>query len=127
MLARSVCKVASSSAGTMSSTRAVGPEMPALFTSTSSPPRRDSAASMNASSSASCPASARTPGCPQAASAASSTSDTNTAAPQAAKLSAMTRPIPPAPAVIATRRAVRSRGTGVRAPWGMVGVLWWMA
>src|SRR5206468_1339175 len=50
------------------------------------------------------------------ASAASSTSDTKTRAPQPAKLSAITLPIPPAPAVIATRSPVKSSGTGVLAP-----------
>ena len=40
-------------------------------------------------------------------------------APQKAKLSAITRPIPPAPAVMAMRSPVRSSGTGVVAAWLM--------
>ena len=51
-----------------------------------------------------------------AASAASSMSETNTSRAAAAKPSAMTRPMPPAPAVIATRRPVRSTGRWVVAP-----------
>ena len=117
MLSTSIRSVASSSSGVTCSTSLVGPAMPALLTSTSRPFRCPIAASMKPSHSAATPASARMPACPQLASEASSTSETNTSAPQAAKLSAMTLPIPLAPAVMATRRPVRSTVSGVRAPW----------
>jgi hypothetical protein len=108
--------VASSASGVTSSTRAVGPAMPALLTSTSSPPSAATALSTNASHSETAPASARIPLCPHAARAPSSTSETNTAAPHAAKLSAMTLPMPLAPALMATRSPLRSTVNGVLAP-----------
>ena len=69
MAARSTRSVSSTSSGVMSSTRLVGPAMPALFTITSSPPSSASAASMNRSRSSVRPASANMPGWPHAVSA----------------------------------------------------------
>ena len=60
--------------------------------------------------------SANTDGCGQAARASLSTSQRNTRAPQAAKLSAMTRPIPAAPAVIATRSPSKRTVSGAVLP-----------
>src|ERR1700674_291545 len=98
----------SQSAGSMSSTFAVGPAMPALLTSTSSPPSSRSTSAKRRSTSARRETSATlwvTAGRSrrQAASAAASMSHTCTRAPCCWNVAAMARPIPAAPAVTSTR------------------------
>jgi hypothetical protein len=93
-----------------------GPAMPASFTNTSSPPRCAAAAFTKALLSAVSPMSARIAGCGQAASASASTSRRKTEAPRAAKLSAMTRLMPPTPALMATLSPVSATGSSLSAP-----------
>src|SRR5215212_4260253 len=98
----------SQSSGLMSSTLAVGPAMPALLTSTSSPPRACPASWNNRSTCVTCDTSARvvpTDGSSfrKADSASSSTSQMCTLAPCSTKVRAIARPIPDAPAVTTTR------------------------
>ena len=99
------------SAGSMSSTNAVGPFVPALFTSTSTPPSSMMAVSSHASSespSARSTLRATAPGKASRndASDASSTSHTCTCAPLAMNAAAILRPIPLAAAVMMTRCAM---------------------
>src|ERR1700694_699422 len=101
---RSTAMQRSQSSGSMSSTFAVGPAMPALFTSTSRPPRWRFTSSKRRSPPARLATSARL----QLifltlAKASSSTSQICTRAPCSRKVCAITRPIPAAPAVTSTR------------------------
>src|SRR5918996_556025 len=105
---RSTAMQRSQSSGRMSSTFAVGPAMPALFTSTSSPCRNFLTSSNSRSTSPSLETSASvcvTVGsCLFAsASAFSSMSQMCTLAPCSTKVRAITRPMPAAPAVTSTR------------------------
>src|SRR6476646_9932356 len=101
-----------------SSTSAVGPAMPALFTRTSRPPRASSVPSIHRSTAAGSATSTWAAVSPSAAAdrtAATSTSQTWTRAPCAAKALATARPIPLPAAVIATRAptVLPSRSFGV--------------
>src|SRR5688500_10233661 len=102
---RSTSMQRSQSSGRMSSTLAVGPAMPALFTSTSSPPRFFFTSPNRRSTSARLATSALTRKISggRAARALSSTSHTWTRAPCVIKVRAISRPIPAAPAVTRTR------------------------
>ena len=96
------------SSGLTSSTGAVGPAMPALLISTSSPPRCAARSAKSRSTSAGTATSARvnpTPGSSWSRSAprSPSTSQTCTPAPCPRKAAAILRPIPEAPAVTSTR------------------------
>src|SRR5918994_1315640 len=106
---RSIAMQRSQSSGRMSSTFAVGPAMPALLISTSSPPRNFFTSANSRSTSSSRETSATL--CETAgscffvlASAFSSTSQMCTFAPCSEKVRAITRPMPAAPAVTSTRR-----------------------
>src|SRR6267143_1472415 len=100
---RSTAMQRSQSSGRMSSTLAVGPAMPALFTSTSRPPRVRFTSSKSRSTSGSFATSATVYGMLPCLRAFSSTSQTWTRAPWSAKVWAMTRPMPAPPAVTSTR------------------------
>ena len=107
---RLICITSSQAAGSKASTGAVGPEMPALFTSTSKPPSEAMAAGTASSMSAPFDRSHTevwTPGVAlaSAANASPSRSSTKTRAPAAAKAAAISRPMPDAPAVTRTRCA----------------------
>src|SRR5438132_775883 len=108
---RSTAMQRSQSSGRMSSTLAVGPAMPALFTSTSRPPRLRSTSWNKRSTSPSAATSARL--CEifggSALSARSSTSHTCTRAPCSRNVCAITRPMPAAPAVMSTRSPVADK------------------
>lgn len=100
------------SAGEISSTPPVGPAMPALFTSASSPPIVVFISLKNAATCASSDTSATVatsaPSSDAAASSArASTSQMAIRAPCCASARAMQMPMPPAPAVMATRRPAR--------------------
>src|ERR1051325_1025540 len=112
---RSTAMQRSQSSGRMSSTLAVGPAMPALFTSTSSPPRLRSTSANRRSTSATFATSARVRliACSSSASAGSSISHTCTRAPWSRKVSAMARPMPAAPAVTRTRISLAERFTAM--------------
>src|SRR3990170_6759280 len=108
MAFRSTAMQRSQSSGRMSSTFAVGPAMPALLISPSSPPRNFFTSANRCSTSSSLATSASV--CETAgscflvlASAFSSTSQMCTFAPCSENVRAITRPMPPAPAVISTR------------------------
>src|SRR4051812_42207695 len=105
MLFRSTAMQRSQSSGRMSSILAVGPAMPALFTSTSRPPRFFFTSSNRRSTCATSATSAlqRKISLGSEASALSSTSQTCTRAPFVRKVRAISRPIPAAPAVTRTR------------------------
>src|SRR5918992_1783222 len=105
---RSTAMQRSQSSGLMSSTLAVGPAMPALLTSTSSPRRYFSTSANRRSTSSSFATSASV--CVTVGScffvlarAFSSTSQICTFAPASTNVRAITRPIPAAPAVTRTR------------------------
>src|ERR671914_2800705 len=105
---RSTAMQRSQSSGLMSSTLAVGPAMPALLTSTSSPRRYFSTSANRRSTSSSFATSASV--CVTVGScffvlarAFSSTSQICTFAPWSTNVRAITRPMPPAPAVTRTR------------------------
>jgi len=97
--------------GSYSSTGAVGPAMPALLTRQSNPPRLDCTSAIIASTSSgelTSPTDAVKPGlsATAASTAWASMSAMWTLLPSAANARAMTRPIPPAPAVTSTRCAM---------------------
>src|SRR5262245_22231158 len=108
---RSTAMQRSQSSGRISSTGAVGPAMPALLTSTSSPPRLRRTSSNSRSTSATLATSTRVRNISRgsAASALSSTSHTCTRAPRSAKVCAITHPIPDPPAVTSTRNPLADR------------------
>src|SRR5215468_8476395 len=116
--------VRSQSAGVTSSAAAVGPEMPALLTSTSSPPSADYAVSNSRPTAARSPTSASTVpilgSMPlSSASANSETSQMKTRAPCSWKRVAMRRPIPAPPAVTMTRSPSTDVSMGMALPRGL--------
>jgi hypothetical protein len=105
---RLILRTASQASGSVASTGAVGPEMPALFTSTSSPPSV-SAAALTSRSTAGRSDTSHTVAVidgsawVRARSAFSAMSQICTLAPSAAKARAIANPIPLPPAVTRTR------------------------
>ena len=104
----------SHSSGSISSTRPVGPAMPALLTRQSRPPSVATASSIRRATWSRSDTSQKEPVAPGAlvarlASASLSMSQTCTLAPSARKAFAVTRPMPPAPAVMSTRKPLMPR------------------
>ena len=118
---RSISMQRRHSAGSISSTAPVGPAIPALFTSTSSPPSDRPASSNRRSTCASSDTSARLVPTgnarPQASSALASTSQVARGRRRPTSASTIARPIPAAPAVTITRCPLASNSAMATSPF----------